>query len=77
MITVSEENKDIPLEKFELLFLTLRISLIDLADTSNISDDNNGITYLLFVIDIFSKYLWVKPLKNKTAKDVVKALKIY
>ena len=49
----------------------------DGADTSNISDDNNGIKYLLFVIDIFSKYLWVKPLKNKTAKDVVKALKIY
>ena len=48
---------------------------MDLADTSNISDENNGIKYLLFVIDIFSKYLWIKPLKNKTAKDVVKALK--
>jgi hypothetical protein len=51
--------------------------LIDLADTSNISDDNNGIKYLLFVIDIFSKYLWIKPLENKTAKDVVKALQKY
>ena len=48
---------------------------MDLADASNISDENNGIKYLLFVIDIVSKYLWVKPLKNKTAKDVVKALK--
>lgn len=47
---------------------------MDLADVSNISDENNGIKYLLFVIDIFSKYLWVEPLKNKTAKDVVKAL---
>ena len=28
--------------------------------------------YLLFVIDIFSKYLWVEPLKNKAAKKVVK-----
>ena len=50
---------------------------MDLADTSNISDENDGIKYLLFVIDIFSKYLWVEPLKNKTAKDVVKALQIY
>jgi hypothetical protein len=47
---------------------------MDLADVSNISDENDGIKYLLFVIDIFSKYLCVKPLKNKTAKDVVKAL---
>ena len=47
---------------------------MDLADASNISDENNGIKYLLFVIDVFSKYLWVDPLKNKTAKDVDKAL---
>jgi len=40
---------------------------MDLADVSNISDENDGIKYLLFVIDIFSKYLWVEPLKNKTA----------
>ena len=47
---------------------------MDLSDVSNISNENDGITYLLFVIDIFSNYLWVEPLKNKTAKDVVKAL---
>ena len=48
---------------------------MDLADVSNISDENDGIKYLLFVIDIFSKYLWVEPLKNKTATEVVNALK--
>ena len=47
---------------------------MDLADVSNISEENEGVKYLLLVIDIFSKYLWVEPLKNKTAKDVVKAL---
>jgi hypothetical protein len=41
---------------------------------SNISKENYDVKYLLFVIDIFSKYLWVEPLKTKTAKDVVKAL---
>ena len=44
----------------------------DLADVSNITKENDGVKYLLFVIDIFSKYLWVEPLKNKTAKEVVK-----
>jgi hypothetical protein len=30
------------------------------------------VKYLLFVIDIFSKYLWVEPLKRKVAKKVAK-----
>ena len=47
----------------------------DLADVSNISNENGDIKYLLFVIDIFSKYLWIEPLKNKTAKEVVKGFK--
>ena len=45
---------------------------VDLADVSNIAKENDGVKYLLFVIDIFSKYLWVEPLKNKRAKEVVK-----
>ena len=48
---------------------------MDLGEVSNIADENGGVRYLLFVIDIFSKYLWVQPLKNKTAKVVVNALK--
>ena len=47
---------------------------MDLSDVSSISDENDGIQYLLFVIDIFSKYLWVEPLRKNPAKDVVKAL---
>ena len=47
----------------------------DLSDVNNIAKDNDGIRYLLFVIDIFSRFLWVKPLKNKTAKSVLDALK--
>ena len=47
----------------------------DLSDVDNIAKDNDGIRYLLFVIDIFSSCLWVKPLKNKTAKSVLEALK--
>ena len=38
---------------------------IDLADMTLISKFNKGIKYLLCVIDLFSKYSWVIPLKNK------------
>ena len=36
---------------------------------------NDGYTFLLLVIDIFSKYGWVIPLKNKEGKTVAQALK--
>ena len=37
----------------------------DLADMQMISKFNKGIRFLLCVIDIFSKYAWVIPLKDK------------
>ena len=37
----------------------------DLADMQLISKFNKGIRFLLSVIDIFSKYAWVIPLKDK------------
>ena len=36
---------------------------------------NRGVKYLLAVIDIFSKYGWLIPLKDKTGKSVASALK--
>jgi hypothetical protein len=48
----------------------------DLADVPNISHENDGVKYLFVVIDIFSKYLWIQPLKNKRAKDVVNGFKL-
>jgi len=40
---------------------------VDLADMQGLSRQNNGIKYLLACIDIFSKYAWVIPIKNKSA----------
>ena len=37
------------------------------------SKDNNGIKYLLTVIDMFSKLVWIIPLKRKTAQKVANA----
>ena len=47
----------------------------DLMSVGNLSKENDGIRFLLFVIDIFSRFLWVKPLKDKTAKSVLSAMK--
>ena len=52
-----------------------KIWTADLADMSALSKDNHGYTFLLLVIDTFSKYGWVIPLKDKKGKTVADALK--
>ena len=39
------------------------------------SKDNNGIKYLLIVIDIFSKFVSIVPLKRKTGQEVANAFR--
>ena len=41
-----------------------------------LSKRNKGIRFLLFAIDIFSKYAWVVPLKDKKVISIVKAFQI-
>ena len=45
----------------------------DLADMQLISKSNKGFRFLLCVIDIFSKYAWVLPLKGKKGVSIVDA----
>ena len=40
-----------------------------------LSEENDGYKFLLLVIDTFSKYGWIIPLKNKQAKTVIEAFK--
>ena len=47
----------------------------DLVDMQKLSRDNKGVQYLLTVIDVFSKYGWIWPLKNKTGLEVESAFK--
>ena len=49
---------------------------VDLADMQLVSKYNKGIRFLLCVIDIFSKYAWVVPLKDKKGISIVKAFQI-
>ena len=46
---------------------------VDLADMQLITKYSKGIRYLLCVIDLFSKYAWVAPLKDKKGVSIVNA----
>ena len=48
---------------------------MDLADMQAHAKENDGYRYLLVCIDVFSKYVWVIPLKNKTGPALVTAFK--
>ena len=47
----------------------------DLIDMQSFAKCNGGIKYLLTVIDVFSKYGWIVPLKSKTGAEVAEAFK--
>ena len=46
---------------------------VDLADMQSLSRKNKGIKYLLCAIDLFSKYAFVIPLKDKKGLSIVNA----
>ena len=47
----------------------------DLMDMQSNAKDNQGMRFILVVIDIFSRFLWTRPLKSKMAKDIIAAFK--
>ena len=47
----------------------------DLVDMQKLSRDNKDYKYLLTVIDVFSKYGWIEPLKNKIGLEVENAFR--
>lgn len=48
---------------------------VHLADVSNISSENYAYKFLLVLIDIFSRFLYIVPLKNKQHQNVTNGLK--
>jgi transposase InsO family protein len=46
---------------------------MDLCEMQTIKEYNGGVRYLLTVIDVFSKYSWVEPLKDKKSKTTLEA----
>ena len=49
----------------------------DLVEMQKFSKWNKGIKYLLMVIDVFSKYGWIRGLKDKKTETVSKELMLY
>ncbi|XP_046565436.1 uncharacterized protein LOC124274166 [Haliotis rubra] len=49
---------------------------IDLVDFSSKLETKDGITYrfVLSILDVFSRFLWLRPLCDKTSQSVVKSL---
>lgn len=45
----------------------------DLMDMSFWSKNNGGVNYLLVVIDVLSRFAWVRPCKDKTSKSIITA----
>ena len=50
---------------------------VDLADMQLISKFNKGFKFSLRVIDIYSKYAWVVPLKDKKGVSIANAFKVF
>ena len=48
---------------------------VDLADVQSLSKYNKGVKYVLCAIDLFSKYAWVIPLKDKNETTIVNTFK--
>ena len=45
----------------------------DLADLSSLSKFNKGFHFFLLIVDIFSRFVWTRPLKSKSGKEVTQA----
>jgi len=48
---------------------------VDLADFSAQAHNNHGVNFLLVAIDIFTRYAWVRQLRNTESETVVAAFK--
>ena len=47
----------------------------DLADMQKLKEKNDGVRFLLIIIDVFSHHLWVELLLNKTEESVIEAFR--
>ena len=75
-ILADELHKPI-IKKFEKrkVYSQFKVNIwgVDLADMQSLSRKNKGIKYLLCVIDLYSKYAFVIPLKDKKRISIVNA----
>ena len=72
---LAEELQEPVIKKFKKTKVYARfkdnIRAADLAEMGSLPSKNRGVKYLFCVIDVFTKYDWVKPLKDKMGKTVL------
>ena len=72
---LAEELHKPVIKKFEIRKVYARfkdnICAAALDETGSLPSKNKNLKYLLCVIDVFTKYAWVKPLKDKKPKTVL------
>ena len=56
-------------------FSVNNIWAMDLISLMAYKDQNRGYNYLLTILDVYSRYAFVRPLKTKTGKEIYTALK--
>ena len=44
------------------------------AFVQDVAKENDGMNYLFVVIDVFSKFLWVRPMKKETVRSLIQAV---
>lgn len=49
----------------------------DLFDVSSIAKDNDGVKYILLLIDVFSRRVWTYPMKTKSMVECANKLRIW
>ena len=70
-------HKPVKRPKYYRRVYTKRIGYLyqaDLIDVTQYGQENYGYKWMLLVIDTFSRYLWIFPMKNKRGESVTKAL---
>ena len=48
----------------------------DLVDVSRLNESNDGVHFLLCVIDVFTRFAYIQPLKNKSSDEVLEGLRV-
>lgn len=75
---VNQLSKQVKPEYHKIIspYNSVGVVQIDLMDISKISRQNKGYKFILNCIDIYSRYVWSYPLKNKTASGIAEKLEI-
>ena len=55
--------------------VVIQSDLLHMLNPPDLIKDNNGYSYILVVQDIFSRKIWVRPLKDKQASSILPELK--